>query len=469
MNIEYQITADIHTKFIYCHAFQMDCNPSRKQLEHIASTVNLKKRVVQVWFQNTRARERKGHYRAHQQLINKRCPFCRALFRAKSALESHLATKHPEEMAKGDINVDLIPDAVIEPAGASHGVNNGGGFSKHGGYHSHSPAQPSAGSSSSHKLAPLGNPGNHGHKSSASSHTSTSAAGSAQLSHELSKFLPPGIPNYMAFMAGAGGLGLPFPPGPPAPEMLGQPPFEDPFFKKYMSELANSMAARHEQSQATISHHRGDPGPSPSPRSHSPHRREVGHPSTVHAHGRNPSPKPSHHQPPPSRPVDAHKAKSSPLPPSILPSQPSPQVSGEALNMSSTSADEAPLDLSKPAKPASSFAEQPTRNKQREAFTPRPAHHNVPSAQGISQSSLEMEYLRRLGGMDDSFSETQSEAADPEFMTDIGGSPASPSPSSSGRHAVLSGGAAGGGSTTPNTTGKRYRTQMSATQVGKVV
>ena len=99
--------------------YQFDCNPSRKQLEAIAHEVALKKRVVQVWFQNTRARERKGQYRVHQQLIHKRCPFCRALFRAKSAMESHLATKHPEEMAKGELNVDNIPDAAFDITAAT--------------------------------------------------------------------------------------------------------------------------------------------------------------------------------------------------------------------------------------------------------------------------------------------------------------------------------------------------------------
>ena len=40
--------------------FREDSNPSRKQLRAITAEVGLNKRVVQVWFQNARARERKG-------------------------------------------------------------------------------------------------------------------------------------------------------------------------------------------------------------------------------------------------------------------------------------------------------------------------------------------------------------------------------------------------------------------------
>jgi AT-binding transcription factor 1 len=66
--------------------YQIESNPSRKMLESIAKEVGLKKRVVQVWFQNTRARERKGQFRAHQQVIHKRCPFCRALLKRDQRL-----------------------------------------------------------------------------------------------------------------------------------------------------------------------------------------------------------------------------------------------------------------------------------------------------------------------------------------------------------------------------------------------
>lgn len=93
--------------------YQIESNPSRKMLENIAREVGLKKRVVQVWFQNTRARERKGQFRAHAQVINKRCPFCPALFKVKSALESHLSTKHADQCIRGEINVDALPDEEL--------------------------------------------------------------------------------------------------------------------------------------------------------------------------------------------------------------------------------------------------------------------------------------------------------------------------------------------------------------------
>lgn len=48
----------------------------------------------------------------HQQIINKRCPFCRALFKARSALESHLATRHADQYTKGEIDIDALPDSA---------------------------------------------------------------------------------------------------------------------------------------------------------------------------------------------------------------------------------------------------------------------------------------------------------------------------------------------------------------------
>jgi AT-binding transcription factor 1 len=87
--------------FLY-QQYQLESNPSRKMLETISREVGLKKRVVQVWFQNTRARERKGQFRAHAQVINKRCPFCPALFK---------------------VNIDALPDMTDEDSDTGMNLN----------------------------------------------------------------------------------------------------------------------------------------------------------------------------------------------------------------------------------------------------------------------------------------------------------------------------------------------------------
>lgn len=116
--------------------YQKESNPSRKQLEEISKKVNLKKRVVQVsqrsiflrtfrqilssfpqvWYQNSRARERKGQFRQNMQIINKKCPYCSAIFKVKSALESHLQTKHVDKQM---INIDAIPEINFAPKDSS--------------------------------------------------------------------------------------------------------------------------------------------------------------------------------------------------------------------------------------------------------------------------------------------------------------------------------------------------------------
>ena len=66
-----------------------------------------------------------GQYRAHQQVINKRCPFCPALFKVRSALESHLATKHVAQFSKGEINIDTLPDAASSDDPPGHQLMSG--------------------------------------------------------------------------------------------------------------------------------------------------------------------------------------------------------------------------------------------------------------------------------------------------------------------------------------------------------
>ncbi|KAM7396627.1 hypothetical protein PAMP_019659 [Pampus punctatissimus] len=94
--------------------YSLDSNPTRGVLEGIARDVGLTRRVVQVWFQNTRARERKGQFRSMGPgssfslgLNHLRCPFCRALFKVKSALDAHMRSRHWTEAERAGYNLSM--------------------------------------------------------------------------------------------------------------------------------------------------------------------------------------------------------------------------------------------------------------------------------------------------------------------------------------------------------------------------
>ncbi|XP_066541746.1 zinc finger homeobox protein 3 [Hoplias malabaricus] len=88
--------------------YLLDSNPTRQMLDNISQEVGLKKRVVQVWFQNTRARERKGQFRAlGPPQAHRRCPFCRALFKAQTALDAHIRSRHWHEAKTAGFNMAM--------------------------------------------------------------------------------------------------------------------------------------------------------------------------------------------------------------------------------------------------------------------------------------------------------------------------------------------------------------------------
>uniref|UniRef100_A0A673G3T9 Zinc finger homeobox protein 3-like n=1 Tax=Sinocyclocheilus rhinocerous TaxID=307959 RepID=A0A673G3T9_9TELE len=98
--------------------YLLDSNPTRKMFDHISNEVGLKKRVVQVWFQNTRARERKGQFRAlGPSQIHRRCPFCRALFKAQTALAAHIRSRHWHEAKNAGCSM-AIPNMTQDQEGS---------------------------------------------------------------------------------------------------------------------------------------------------------------------------------------------------------------------------------------------------------------------------------------------------------------------------------------------------------------
>lgn len=88
--------------------YQEDSNPTRRMLDMIAHEVGLKKRVVQVWFQNTRARERKGQFRISALQQARKCPFCDEMFKSKNAMETHARMRHFDQYSSKEQLEELI-------------------------------------------------------------------------------------------------------------------------------------------------------------------------------------------------------------------------------------------------------------------------------------------------------------------------------------------------------------------------
>ncbi|TFJ97176.1 GON-4-like protein [Platysternon megacephalum] len=100
--------------------YVQDSNPTRKMLDCISEEVGLKKRVVQVWFQNTRARERKGQFR---------CSASAGIPPIKTSPSSSLAKLSP---GGGMANISVGGISNVSGGGISN-VSGGGTFSVSGG------------------------------------------------------------------------------------------------------------------------------------------------------------------------------------------------------------------------------------------------------------------------------------------------------------------------------------------------
>ena len=103
--------------------YAIESNPSRKMLEEISSEVHLKKRVVQVWFQNTRARERKGNIKieptsfSSPAIAEKKSFHSPSTFKSKSILDNHLVIKHSDIYSNKDplhcTELDLLANGSL--------------------------------------------------------------------------------------------------------------------------------------------------------------------------------------------------------------------------------------------------------------------------------------------------------------------------------------------------------------------
>ncbi|XP_078496739.1 zinc finger homeobox protein 2 [Lissotriton helveticus] len=92
--------------------YMQDSNPTRKMLDRISEEVSLKKRVVQVWFQNTRARERKGQFRCTAPTASTK-PYTKFVPLGKpEALTRHLTDSPSAMLSHRSPNLQVLRDTA---------------------------------------------------------------------------------------------------------------------------------------------------------------------------------------------------------------------------------------------------------------------------------------------------------------------------------------------------------------------
>lgn len=92
--------------------YMQDSNPTRKMLDRISEEVSLKKRVVQVWFQNTRARERKGQFRCTAPTASTK-PYTKFVPLGKpEALSRHLTDSPSAMLSHRSPNLQVLRDTA---------------------------------------------------------------------------------------------------------------------------------------------------------------------------------------------------------------------------------------------------------------------------------------------------------------------------------------------------------------------
>ena len=99
-------------------------NPSRMEMEAIANSVGLSRRVVQVWYQNTRARQRRGQCRVIGNTVyHCKCPYCDTVCKSKSHLSQHVQKEHADRAKNA---IQIASSTGTFEAGGPNGIRTSG-------------------------------------------------------------------------------------------------------------------------------------------------------------------------------------------------------------------------------------------------------------------------------------------------------------------------------------------------------